>query len=68
MFRILKLELVKTKGVKKAAACLDDKEAAKGFEKQQPVQTDDGGKRFEEAVTCPNDTAVLVRSKAQQTR
>ena len=47
---------------------LDDKEAAKGFEEQQPVQTDKGGKRFEEAATCPDDMAVIGSKSAQQAR
>ena len=47
---------------------LDDKEAAKGFEEQEPVQTDKGGKRFEEAATCPDDMAVIGSKSAQQAR
>ena len=47
-------------------AYLNGKEAAKEFEEQRPVQTDDGDKRFEETVTCPNDAAVTGSKKAQQ--
>lgn len=40
----------------------------KGVKKQQPVQTDNGGKRFEEAATCPDDMAVTGSKSAQQAR
>ncbi|MFQ9801132.1 MAG: hypothetical protein ACLR23_21885 [Clostridia bacterium] len=44
------------------------KRRLKGSKSGGSVQTDNGGKRFEEAVTCPDETAVTGSKAAQQTR
>ena len=55
VFVILKMELEKTKGVQKQWPTLTIKRWLKGSKSGGPVQTDNGGKRFEEAMTCPNE-------------
>ncbi len=40
----------------------------KGVESNSLSWTDNGGKRFEEVATCPDDMAVIGSKSAQQAR